>query len=162
FDIERFDGTSFVRVASVPGSQTAYTDTGLAAGLYTYRIHAFNANPSAEALSNAQGAWVGSMIDHRTPATGGFINTTDLDANGSAGFTTNLLGLTNAPNQAGSAFSNTRITVANFTSTFVVRLHEGTQPDYADGFTFVLQANGPTALGSAAAGIGYQGIGRSV
>src|SRR5262249_49587341 len=42
------------------------------------------------------------------------------------------------------------------------RLHEGTQPNYADGFTFVLQANSPTALGQGLAGIGYQGIGRSV
>src|SRR5262249_50856531 len=32
----------------------------------------------------------------------------------------------------------------------------------ADGFAFVIQPNGPTALGSAAAGLGYQGISPSV
>src|SRR5262249_10165885 len=146
----------------VPAGVTSFTDTGLAPGLYAYRIHAFNTNPDADALSNVVGAWVGSMIDHSTPATGGFANTTDLTPNRSAFLTTDLLQLTNAPGQAGSAFSNTRFTVGNFTSTFDVRLHEGTQPDYADGFAFVLQSNGPTALGSAGAGIGYQGIGNSV
>jgi hypothetical protein len=164
FVIERStDGVNFSPVATVPAFQTSYTDTGLTVpGLYDYRIHAFNANPTADSLSNVQGAWIGSMIDHSTPATGGFTNTTDLTLNGSAFVTTNLLELTNAPGQAGSAFSNNRFTIANFTSTFDVRLHEGTQPNYADGFAFVLQANSPTALGSAAAGIGYQGVGHSV
>jgi hypothetical protein len=159
FTIERSaNGGAFTPVITVPSSQTDYTDTGLAPGQYAYRIRAVNVNPNAEALSNVQGTWVGSMIDH----SGGFSTTSDLTANGSAFFTTNLLELTNAPGQAGSAFSNTRFTVANFTNTFRVRLHEGTQPAYADGFTFILQANGPTALGSAAAGIGYQGIDHSV
>src|SRR5262249_3635069 len=143
-------------VATVPGFQTSYTDTGLTPGLYTYRIHAFTS--SADSISNAQGAWVGPTFDHSTA----FSNTTDMTANGSAFFATNLLTLTNATNQAGSAFSNTRITVGKFTTSFQVRLHEGTQPNYADGFTFVLQANAPTALGQGGAGIGYQGIGKSV
>jgi hypothetical protein len=162
------DGTSFTPLATVPYDPTAvpyfqysYTDTGLMPGLYTYRIHAFT-NSGTDSLSNVKGAWVGSMIDHSTPATGGFSTVTDLTANGSAFFSTNLLELTNAVNQAGSAFSNTRITDANFTTTFDVRLHEGTQPNYADGFAFVLQANSPTALGSSGAGIGYRGIGHSV
>src|SRR5262249_53722935 len=43
-----------------------------------------------------------------------------------------------------------------------VRLSEGTQPNYADGFTFVIQANAPTALGQGLGGLGYQGIGNSV
>jgi hypothetical protein len=155
------DGTTFTPIATVPPSQLSYTDTGLTPGLYAYRIHAFT-NSGAESLSNVRGAWVGPTIDHGTPATGGFSNVTDLTANGSAFFSTNLLELTSAPGQAGSAFSNTRITDANFTTTFDVRLHEGTQPNYADGFAFVLQANAPTALGSAGAGIGYQGINHSV
>ena len=166
FVIERStDGMSFNPVATVPAFVRTYTDTNLTvAGLYDYRIHAFNTNPPVDSLSNVQGAWIGPAVDHSTPPTGGFTNTFDLTANGSAFFTTNLLELTNAapPSQAGSAFSNTRFTVGRFTTTFDVRLHEGTQPDYADGFTFFIQANSPTALGSAAAGIGYQGIGSSV
>jgi hypothetical protein len=160
FGIERStNGTSFITVASVPASLTEYTDSGLTAGVYVYRVHAFNSNPTADALSNVVGVRVGSTIDH----SGGFSNlTNDLTTNGSAFIATNLVELTNAPTQAGSVFSNNRFTIANFTDTFNVRLHEGTQPDYADGFTFVIQTNSPTALGSAAAGIGYQGIGNSV
>jgi hypothetical protein len=154
------DGTTFSPVATVPAFVTSYTDTGRSPGPYTYRIHAFTG--SVDSFSSAQGAWVGPTIDHSTPANGGFTNPTDLTANGSAFTATGLLELTNTNNVAGSAFSNTRFTVGNFTTTFDVRLHEGTQPDYADGFTFIVQANSPTALGSAAAGIGYQGIGHSV
>jgi hypothetical protein len=163
FVIERSsDGVTFAPVATLPASQTAYADTGLAAGFYDYRIHAFNVSPDANSFSNVQGARVGSTVDHSTPATGGFTHTTDLTMNGSAFVTTNLLELTSGPGQAGSAFSNTRITNANFTTTFDVRLHEGTQPNYADGFTFIIQANSPTALGSSPAGIGYQVIDHSV
>jgi hypothetical protein len=161
FDIERStdNGQTFQVVGTVPTSQFAFVNTGLAPGLYVYRIHAFNNNPTADAISNVVGVWVGPTIDHGS----GFSNlTNDLTTNGSAFIATNLVELTNSPGQAGSVFSNNRFTVANFTSTFDVRLHEGTQPDYADGFAFVLQPNGPTALGSTAAGIGYQGIGHSV
>ena len=44
----------------------------------------------------------------------------------------------------------------------MVRLHEGTQPDYADGITFVIQADSPTELGQGTGGMGYQGIGNSI
>ncbi len=150
------DGTTFNPVATVPAFVTSYTDTGLSPGLYTYRIHAFSG--SVDSFSNAPAAWVGSTIDHST----GFGNGTDLTINGSAFAGGNLLELTTATNQAGSAFSNTRFAVENFTTSFQVRLHEGTQPNYADGFTFVLQANAPTALGQSGGGIGYQGITNSV
>ncbi len=165
YDIQRStDGTNFSVIATVPAFQTTYTDTGLTAGQYAYRIHAVNVGPNADSLSGAQGAWVGPVIDHSTPTLSGFTNATDLAVNGSAFVspTQNLVELTNAVNQAGSIFSGTRFTVGNFTNTFDVRLHEGEQPNYADGFTFVLQANSPTALGQPAEGIGYRGIGNSV
>jgi hypothetical protein len=159
YDVERStDGMTFNRVATVPSFQTSYTDTGLAPGIYAYRIHAFNANPSAESLSNVQGASVGSIIDHNT----GFTNTTDLTPNGSTQFAETTVRLTNAATQTGSAFSNTRIATARFTTTFELRIHEGTQPNYADGIAFVLQAKAPTALGQGLGGLGYQGIGSSV
>src|SRR5262249_58468837 len=43
-----------------------------------------------------------------------------------------------------------------------IRLHEGTQPNPADGLTFTLQANNPSALGGGGGGLGYQGLGNSV
>jgi hypothetical protein len=158
------DGTTFSPIAMVPAVQTSYTDAGLAPGQYAYRIHAFNVSPDGESLSNVQGTWVGPTIDHSTPALAGFANATDLTVNGSAFVSPSehVVRLTSANNQAGSIFSNTRFTVGDFTTMFDVRLHEGTQPNYADGFAFVLQANSPTALGQPAEGIGYRGIGNSV
>jgi hypothetical protein len=162
YDIERStDGVNFAPVATVPAYQTTYTDTGLVPGLYSYRIHAYNINPDADSLSNVEGAWVGPVIDHGTPDTGGFADSTDLTETGSSAIVMDVANLTYGMNQTGSIFSNTRIAFGSFTTTFEVRLHEGSQPNYADGFTFVLQANSPTALGMGGAGIGYQGIGHS-
>ncbi len=159
YDIERStDGTNFTRVATVPATQTTYTDGGLTAGIYAYRIRAFNTNPTASSLSNVQGADVGATINHGVD----FSNTTDLTANGDAQFQENTARLTAADLQTGSVFTSNRITIAKFTTTFLVRLHEGTQPNYADGFTFVIQALAPTALGQGLGGLGYQGIGNSV
>jgi hypothetical protein len=159
YAIERStDGTTFTAIATVPAFQTSYTDAGLAPGIYAYRIHAFNTNPNAESLSNVLGASVGPSIDHGTA----FTNTTDLTSNGSTQFADTTVRLTNGPTQTGSAFSNTRVTTARFTTTFQLRVHEGTQPNYADGVTFVLQANAPTALGQGLGGLGYQGISHSV
>src|SRR5262249_50937349 len=39
---------------------------------------------------------------------------------------------------------------------------EGTQPNPADGFTFIIETNGPTALGGGGGSLGYQGIPNSV
>jgi hypothetical protein len=154
------DGTNFAPVATVPAFQTSYTDQGLAPGLYTYRIHAYNASPTAEAVSNALGEWVGSVFDHSAS----FANATDLTANGDSSIPAGLelIRLTRADTQTGSVFSHNRITIGQFTTSFQVRLHEGTQPNYADGFTFVIQVNDPTALGQGTAGLGYRGIGQSI
>jgi len=159
YDIERsVGGGAFSPVATVPAFQTNYTDTGLTPGIYAYRIHAFNINPAADSLSNVQGASVGATIDHMA----GFSNTADLTPNGSTQFAETTVRLTSAPTQTASAFSNTRVTTARFSTTFQLRIHEGTQPNYADGVAFVLQANSPAALGQGRGGLGYQGIGHSV
>ena len=57
-----------------------------------------------------------------------------------------------------SAFFPTRIGLESFTTTFDFQLRgvAGLSPTAdADGFTFVLQADGPDALGSAGGGLGY-------
>ena len=159
YDIERSsDGVTFSVVGTVPASQTGFTDVGLAAGVYAYRIRAFNANPTASSVSNVEGATVGSVIDQ----SGGFVNTSGLTANGSAQFAENTARLTNANDQTGSVFTNNRLAIGSFNTSFTIRLHEGTQPDYADGLTFVIQADSPTQLGLGTGGMGYQDIAQSI
>src|SRR5262249_41565656 len=103
-------------------------------------------------------------IDHGAPnGIPGFTDHSDMQANGSAQFTVeNLLRLTDNFGQAGSAFTVQRVGIRGFATTFQFRLHEGTQPNPADGLTFAIQGNSPTALGFAGGSLGYQGIGNSV
>src|SRR5262249_12930168 len=87
----------------------------------------------------------------------------DMLANGSAQFTTeNLLRLNNNFGQGGSALEVQRVGIRGFTTSFQIRLHEGTQPNPADGLTFIIETGGPTALGFGGGSLGYQGIPNSI
>ncbi|GAA0462600.1 hypothetical protein Ade02nite_29180 [Paractinoplanes deccanensis] len=92
----------------------------------------------------------------------------DVSLNGTAGLATAsesaypVLRLTGGGyRQAGSAWSNQQVDVtSSFSSQFRVHLHEGTRG--ADGVAFVLQSEGPRALGGWGGGLGYRGIRHSV
>ena len=63
--------------------------------------------------------------------------------------------------QSGSAWATQKIDLSqSFESSFKVYLHHFTPG--ADGFAFVVQAEGPRALGGWGGGLGYRGIKRSV
>jgi len=63
--------------------------------------------------------------------------------------------------QAGSAWDKQKIDLTDsFSSTFKVYLHHG-QPG-ADGIAFLVQSEGPRALGGWGGGLGYRGIKKSV
>jgi Bacterial lectin len=94
---------------------------------------------------------------------------TKLDRNGTADLITSsgrvkqrILRLTAGGfRQAGSAWSTQKIDVSqSFESTFKAYLHHG-RPG-ADGIAFLVQAEGPRALGGWGGGLGYRGIKRSV
>jgi hypothetical protein len=72
------------------------------------------------------------------PLVGGFVRLTD------GGFL-----------EAGSVFFNDPETITTFETTFTFRLFGGTTPNKADGFTFCIQGNGPTALGRLGGALGY-------
>lgn len=90
----------------------------------------------------------------------GFSSTAGLTLNGSAVANNDTrLQLTNGgTNQAGSVFWNTAINIQAFTTDFQFQLSNA----QGNGFTFTIQNIGPTALGANAAGLGYQGIQKSV
>jgi hypothetical protein len=98
---------------------------------------------------------------------GAGFTSTGLALNGSAAINGTRLRLTNGgTNQAASAFSNSLISVQNFTTDFSFQL---TNPN-ADGMTFTIQGTGTTALGPSGGGLGYgpdstsetPGIGKSI
>src|SRR5690348_6507110 len=60
--------------------------------------------------------------------------------------------------EARSAFFSTAVNVQSFITDFTFLLTNAN----ADGFSFTIQGNAPTALGLGGGGLGYQGIGNSV
>jgi hypothetical protein len=75
--------------------------------------------------------------------------------NGGASYNGNRLRLTDGgANEARSAFFTTPVNIQNFTTDFSFQL---TNPN-ADGFTFAVQAIGPTALGANTQNLGYGGM----
>jgi hypothetical protein len=71
-----------------------------------------------------------------------------------------LLLTSNAGNQAVSAFFNTAQAIGNFTASFTYTMGAASTPP-ADGFAFVIQSAGLTALGGAGGALGYLGIANS-
>lgn len=79
--------------------------------------------------------------------------------NGSTDLDDTRLQLTNGGGfEAGSAFYNTPLNIQSFTTDFTFQLSTAV----ADGMTFTIQNNGPSALGGSAGGLGYSGITNSV
>ncbi|HXN24632.1 MAG TPA: fibronectin type III domain-containing protein [Candidatus Dormibacteraeota bacterium] len=156
YTVERsVDGINFVAIfTTANASTTSFTDTNRAPGTYFYRVLAFNAAGDSSA-SNIVRATIGPLnIDH----SGGFTSNSDLTANGSTQFVESVARLTDiVAGQAGTFFTNERVGIRNFSSTFNVRIHEGTFPR-GDGFAFVLQSNDPRQLGRSGGQLGYFAI----
>jgi hypothetical protein len=172
YNVERSTTADFAIVTTVAMglTTTSFTDTDptlvSAPGNYFYRVRAFStAGTTPFVLSNYVGVKVGpqaGVINYPMgtpipPAPPPF----DLQANGSAQFADESR-LNNAPNQTGSILSNSQENILSWTTTFQIRLHEGSQPTYGNGFTFVIEANSASALGQGGSGLGYQGIANSL
>jgi hypothetical protein len=83
----------------------------------------------------------------------------ELQLNGSASLAGNNLELTDGGgNEAGSIFFASPVDVQSFTTDFTFQLTNAA----ADGFTFTIQGDDPTALGSLGGSLGYQHIADSV
>src|SRR5262249_11376641 len=122
---------------------------------FFYRVRAFNANGNS-GYSNVDSVRIGLpgqavTVDHSA----GFASHGDLTDNGNATFVGAVDRLTDGGGgEAGSSFLVSRVGVTGFTTTFTFRMHDGTTP-MADGMTFVIQGNSPTALGFNGGGLGY-------
>src|SRR5262249_43730440 len=86
----------------------------------------------------------------------------ELARNGSAQMAGDRLRLANAPFQAGSAYAPGPVDVRGFTTSFRFQVGDAPSWWHGDGLTFVLQNAGPTAVGAAGGGLGYEGIAKSV
>ena len=145
YTVERSpDGKNFTPIFTTKNATTTtFVDSDLTTGTQFYLVLAFNAFGDSSP-SNVVSATIGPLnIDHST----GFAANSDLTANGTTKFVETVGRLTDAvAGQAGTFFSNQRVGIRNFTTTFTVRVHEGTFPR-GDGFAFIMQSSGANAVG---------------
>ena len=151
-----------------PSSQIYYTTDGStpSPGAGTTKLYStaltisatttINAIATATGLSNspvASSTYTISPVGTGINFSLGFGNAaSSMTFNGSTGLDDTRLQLTNGGlNQAGSAFYNSLINVQSFVTNFTFQLSNAG----ADGITFTIQANGPTALGPSGGGLGY-------
>lgn len=145
-------GATFNQIAMTGSGVTNYSVIGLTAGTtYSFRVRAFNAKGDS-GYSNTATATTG----HQAPGldfSSGFAGAAGLlTLNGSAQVSGSNLELTDGGGtEAGSAFSTTTLPVQRFNTTFKFQLTNA----QADGFTFTIQGQGPTALGGTGGGLGY-------
>lgn len=102
-----------------------------------------------------------SVIGFGTNGTGWTFNGYWLDGTYHPEVAEDVLTLTNNLHQAGTAFFNTQQTITEFHATFTYKASNPINR-WGDGMTFCLQRQGPTALGNAGGGLGYQSIAPSV
>jgi hypothetical protein len=82
----------------------------------------------------------------------GFASTAGLQLNGSAKVSGSNLRLTDGGNnEAASTFTTSQVSIARFSTFFNFQLTNAN----ADGFTFTIQRQAPTALGASGGGLGY-------
>ncbi len=117
-----------------------------------------------DASGNLLALPTGASYSDGVNLTGGFGGTTSLlTLNGDANLNGSDLDLTNGSySEAGSAFINNAMDVSSFQTSFDFQVLPTYTNPLADGFTFTIQGNGPTALGNGGGDLGYGGIGNSV
>jgi hypothetical protein len=126
----------------------------------TETIKAIAIDPSLQNSDVGTAAYVIQIGGDSINFSNGFSSTAGLTLNGSAAADDDTrLQLTNGQLwQASSVFWNAPINITNFTTNFEFQLSNAE----GNGFTFTIQNVGPTALGGNSAGLGYQGIQKSV
>ena len=158
--VSLLDGTPGSKIYYTTDGSTPAPNTGLTQP-YTARI-TVNATTTIKAIAVASGlsnSPVSSALYTITLAgsgvnfSGGFAAAaSSMTFNGSTDLDDTRLQLTNGgTNEAGSAFYNTPVNIQKFTTDFTFQLSNAG----ADGITFTIQGNGPTALGPYGGGLGY-------
>src|SRR5262249_59890279 len=147
-------GQTWQTAGSVSAGGVFFADTGLSHQSYQYRVLAF-ASSGQMSTSNIVTA------DLSLGATGvdfsnGFSTATRLTFNGSAAriVEPGWAQLTDGgQSEASTIFTNTRLGISTFQTSFTYRMHDGSDPR-SDGMTFIIQGNSPTAIDSAGGGGG--------
>ena len=164
FSIEQStDGINFSQVGTVATNVTTYSaETNITAGsTYYFRVRAFNGttNSTYSTYSNVVTATTPGTVASLNYSSGFTGSSGALIYNGSALIVSGRARLTNGGgSQAGTVFSSTAQSINNFSTTFTFQETSAT----ADGFSFIIQNVGNTAVGASGGGLGYAGIKNSI
>lgn len=152
--LESTDGTNFTQVGTASAGATSFPVGGLQINTkYYFEVSAFN-NKGTSAVSNIANATTTGQASVLDFSSGFATSASALTYNGSAKINGTSAQLTDTGTQeAGSVFSTNAVDVTNFSNQFTFQL---TNPN-ADGFTFTIQGDGPTALGASGSALGYGG-----
>ena len=159
YTIEQLMGGAYQTVTTAGAGSTTIAIGGLLPlTTYSFRMRGFNG------IGNSLYANVITLTTTNQIAAldfaGGFTGSASkLTYNGTAAIVGGRAELTNGGgNQAGSLFSTTPLDITKFDTSFTFQLLNPS----ADGMTFTIQGNGPTAIGGGGGGLGYQGMLNSI
>lgn len=143
---------------------TNYEDTGLTPETtYSYQVQAYDTSSNHSQITSAY-----NLTTLGTGGGGGdtafaftsFPDASNLQINGGASVAgSRLVMINNETYKATSAYYDTPVSISAFSTSFRFQIG-GNQA--ADGLTFVIQNDGPTATGSSGSNLGYTGISPSV
>lgn len=157
--LESTNGTTFTQVGTASAGATSFAVGGLQISTkYYFEVSATNSKGTS-ALSNIANATTTSQASTLDFSSGFAGSAGVLTYNGSAKLNGTSAELTDGGgNEAGSVFSTSAVDITKFSTQFTFQLTSA----QADGFTFTIQGDGPTALGATGGGLGYQGLNNSV
>jgi hypothetical protein len=151
---DSLDDVNFSQITTAPSGATSIAIGGLTPSTtYYFRIRGSNSLGDSD-YSNTASATTTNQVALLDFSAGFAGSTGQLTYNGSAAINGTKAELTNGGyGEAGSVFSTTAVDVTGFSTEFTFQLSAGSS--IADGFTFCIQGNGPTALGPSGGGLGF-------
>ncbi len=157
---ESTDGVNFTQIVLLPSGSSSYSVVGLLAStLYDFRVRAHDTMGYSSYSNVASASTNSSSMNFSS----GFGSGTSgiLTFNGGATTSGSNLVLTDGqPLESRSVFTTAPVGISTFTTTFTF-LITGSQTQ-GDGFTFTVENTANTALGANGAGLGSQGIAKSL
>ena len=155
-----YDGTTLNltltdRVTNATWSNAFVIDIPAAVGSNTAYV-GFTGGTGGSSATQQILSWIYQATPFYSPT---FASSSGLSLNGSASLSAATLELTNGGlGEAGSAFFSAPVNIQSFETEFFFQLTNAV----ADGLTFTIQNEGPSALGHAGGGLGYYRIYNSV
>jgi fibronectin type 3 domain-containing protein len=152
-DEEPAGSSTWTQIASLGSTAVSYQAVGLAPGsTYSFKVQAWNSDGNSAFSNVASGTTTNTTVaPNFNSGFGSYVG--ELTLNG-ATISGTALELTDGnDSEARSAFTDNAVSVQGFTTSFTFQLTSA----QADGFTYTMQNQAPTAVGGGGGDLGYGG-----